>query len=100
MEQYLNLRKERLASMDMLKGFAIFMVIAGHTIQYLISGDYCDKSAYRVIYSFHMPLFMAISGFFSYRNSTGGGGVNTCISTNCKASLGFVNSSSCICFLS
>lgn len=60
--------------MDMLKGFAIFMVIAGHTIQYLISGDYCDKSAYRVIYSFHMPLFMAISGFFSYTNSIGGGG--------------------------
>lgn len=51
--------------MDMLKGFAIFMVIVGHAVQYLVSGDYWDKGVYRVIYSFHMPLFMAISGFFA-----------------------------------
>lgn len=55
----------RLASMDMLKGFAIIMVIAGHAVQYLISGHYYDKEVYRLIYSFHMPLFMAITGFFA-----------------------------------
>lgn len=60
----------RLASMDMLKGFAIIMVIAGHAVQYLISGHYYDKEVYRLIYSFHMPLFMAITGFFA----SGGGG--------------------------
>lgn len=51
---------KRLVSMDMLKGFAIFMVIVGHAVQYLVSGDYWDKGVYRVIYSFHMPLFMTI----------------------------------------
>lgn len=59
----------RLASMDMLKGFAIILVIAGHAVQYLISGHYYDKEVYRLIYSFHMPLFMAITGFFA----SGGG---------------------------
>lgn len=59
----------RLASMDMLKGFAIIMVIAGHAVQYLISGHYYDKEVYLLIYSFHMPLFMAITGFFA----SGGG---------------------------
>ena len=53
----------------MLKGFAIIMVIAGHAVQYLISGHYYDKEVYRLIYSFHMPLFMAITGFFA----SGGG---------------------------
>lgn len=64
----------RLASMDMLKGFAIIMVIAGHAVQYLISGHYYDKEVYRLIYSFHMPLFMAITGFFA-----SGGGWQVCI---------------------
>ena len=54
--------------MDMLKGFAIIMVIAGHAVQYLISGHYYDKEVYRLIYSFHMPLFMAITGFFASGN--------------------------------
>lgn len=66
----MSTKSGRLASLDMLKGFAIFMVIAGHAVQYLISGDYYDKAVYRVIYSFHMPLFMAITGFLI-------GGVNT-----------------------
>ena len=66
----------RLASMDMLKGFAIIMVIAGHAVQYLISGHYYDKEVYRLIYSFHMPLFMAITGFFA----SGGGGICQAIS--------------------
>lgn len=34
---------KRLVSMDMLKGFAIFMVIVGHAVQYLVSGDYWTK---------------------------------------------------------
>lgn len=56
--------KQRMVSFDMLKGFAIFMVVVGHVIQYLISGNIEDKIGYRLIYSFHMPLFMAITGFF------------------------------------
>ena len=54
----------RIQSMDALKFFAIFLVIWGHSIQYLVPGNFCDKPLYRIIYSFHMPLFIAISGFF------------------------------------
>ena len=44
---------------------AIFFVIWGHCIQYLSSSYHADEPIYRTIYSFHMPLFMMISGFFS-----------------------------------
>jgi len=50
--------------MDALKLFAIFFVIWGHCVQYLVSSDFKDEPLYRIIYSFHMPLFMTISGFF------------------------------------
>jgi len=50
--------------MDALKCFAIFLVLAGHCIQYLLSSEYADEPGYRLIYSFHMPLFMMIVGFF------------------------------------
>ena len=50
---------------DALKFFAIFLVLWGHAIQYLVSTEYYDEPVYRIIYSFHMPLFMAIVGYFS-----------------------------------
>lgn len=50
---------------DALKLFAIFLVLWGHAIQYLSSTAYYDQPVYRYIYSFHMPLFMAIAGYFS-----------------------------------
>lgn len=56
--------RKRLQSMDLLKFLAIFLVLWGHTEQYLLSGDYAERAVYRHIYSFHMPLFMMISGFF------------------------------------
>ena len=56
----------RLAYFDALKLFAIYLVIWGHCINwyYLGHGEY--DVIYRIIYSFHMPLFMMISGYFSY----------------------------------
>lgn len=57
-------RKQRLQSMDLLKFLAIFLVLWGHSEQYLLSCDYSERAVYRHIYSFHMPLFMMISGFF------------------------------------
>lgn len=41
------------------------MVILGHCIQHLLSTDYVDEIGYVMIYSFHMPLFMMISGYFA-----------------------------------
>lgn len=54
----------RIKYMDALKFFAIFMVLWGHCTQHLLSSVYYTEPIYQVIYSFHMPLFMAISGFF------------------------------------
>lgn len=50
---------------DLLKFFAIFLVLWGHAIQHLHPSSYADNSMYRFIYSFHMPLFMMIVGYFS-----------------------------------
>lgn len=58
-------RKDRLKSFDLLKFFAIFLVLWGHSIQYFLSSIYYEEPVYRFIYSFHMPLFMMISGYFS-----------------------------------
>ena len=54
---------------DSLKGLCIFLVIFGHCLQYgsgavfLSDGEYWDNLGMKFIYSFHMPLFMAISGY-------------------------------------
>ena len=59
------LKKTRIKAFDFLKFFAIFLVIWGHAIQYFLSSDYSDELVFRIIYSFHMPLFMMVSGYFS-----------------------------------
>lgn len=51
--------------MDILKLFAIFLVIYGHAIQHLLSSPAVEHPMFRLLHSFHMPLFMAISGFFA-----------------------------------
>lgn len=56
----------RLNFVDNLKAFAILLVFIGHSIQYLgckWGGQY-NCFVFNLIYSFHMPLFMALSGFF------------------------------------
>jgi len=46
------------------------LVIIGHAIQCVL-GDGCfDNHIWNMIYSFHMPAFMAVSGWFAYRQST------------------------------
>ena len=58
--------KQRLYYLDALKGILIILVILGHSIQYKIM-DYQHDVLFRVIYSFHMPLFFLISGFLTYK---------------------------------
>lgn len=49
---------------DYLKGVAIFIVVWAHAIQYLNKQHgFTDNWVYLLIYSFHMPLFMTISGY-------------------------------------
>jgi len=53
---------ERDLFFDAMKGFGILLVIMGHALQQ--SGpDFEDNFAFRLIYSFHMPLFFFVSGY-------------------------------------
>lgn len=57
--------KERVTYIDNLKAFAIICVILGHALQYLAGNDPERLISFNLIYTFHMPLFMMISGFFA-----------------------------------
>lgn len=50
---------------DNVRGFAIYLVVLGHCIQYASHEGYnfAENSLFQLIYSFHMPLFMLISGY-------------------------------------
>ena len=54
---------------DFVKGIAMLLVLVGHAIQYcsgseyFLRGEYYDNPLFRFIYTFHMPLFMAVSGY-------------------------------------
>lgn len=58
--------KLRLHYIDNLKGFLILLVVLGHCIQNT-DADFDHNIVFRYIYSFHMPLFMCVSGFVSYK---------------------------------
>lgn len=78
-------KKTRNITVDVIKCFAIILVLLGHSIQY---GPGTDSSGiadavYRFIYSFHMPLFIMISGWlfaFSAKSRTW----TDCIKTRAK----------------
>jgi len=74
--------KERIGYFDLLKGIGILLVVWGHCIQYgnggefLVEDAYFDNGLFQFIYSFHMPLFMFVSGylfFFSLQRHSAGG---------------------------
>ena len=58
---------------DVLRGFAIMLVILGHAVakeNIVTSGNVFCNTLYNYIYSFHMPLFFVISGFvFSVKDN-------------------------------
>lgn len=58
--------KDRIQYFDAVKLLAICLVLYGHCEQHFLSGHPYDSPIYIYIYSFHMPLFMLISGFFSH----------------------------------
>lgn len=59
----------RLKNIDALKGFIIILVVLGHVLNgYLYGGFSPDDnrlfwSAYNIIYVFHMPMMMTVSGY-------------------------------------
>ena len=65
-------------TLDLAKGLLITLVVFGHAIQYswgpeyTLSRDFFLNIVFRAIYSFHMPLFMTISGYFFYNSNKKG----------------------------
>lgn len=61
--------KERDLTLDLAKGILIILVVLGHAVQYSYGIEYSqsdlyfDNPVFRIIYSFHMPMFMLISGY-------------------------------------
>ena len=63
---------KRLIWADSLKGWLILLVILGHSMQGVL-GDSCqDNHLWNIIYSFHIPAFMALSGFLAFRPEASG----------------------------
>ena len=52
---------KRIYKFDNLKAILIFLVVFGHFLE-LVEGH---KLLYLTIYSFHMPLFLFLSGYFA-----------------------------------
>ena len=64
------MEKKRLLWADVSKGYLIILVVLGHVIQSFENATYEDNLLWKIIYSFHMPAFFAISGFFAYKNKS------------------------------
>ena len=66
--------KERNTYIDIVKAILIILVIIGHSIQYGSGSNFIKKELFfnnylfKFIYSFHMPLFIMISGYLSYNS--------------------------------
>ena len=60
---------QRNNTLDLYKGLAITLVLIGHAIQATCNTlglDCFDNIVFKTIYTFHMPLFMLISGYLFY----------------------------------
>lgn len=55
--------KARDYGIDWLKAFAIVLMVLGHAIQYSLVSNFDSNIIFRLIYSFHMPLFIFVSGY-------------------------------------
>lgn len=58
--------KNRDAFADFCKGLLIIFVVFGHLCQFIYPGDVFQHQAVKLISMFFMPLFIAISGYYTY----------------------------------
>ena len=67
------MRKARNQVIDATRAVAVVLMIVGHCIQYGSGREYLDSNAFfddavfKYIYSFHMPLFAAVSGYCFFK---------------------------------
>ena len=57
---------ERNSQIDALKGFAIILIILGHTIFFIDQSNADKNLIFKLVYTFHVPLFFFISGYLVY----------------------------------
>ncbi len=57
------MKTNRVAIVDQLKGLAIILVVIGHFLVVSFPNNYEAIPVFRFCYSFHMPLFVVMSGF-------------------------------------
>lgn len=55
----------RVEYIDLIKGIAIYLVVIGHVIERVYDINYLNSPLVNVLYCFHMPLFMFVSGFLA-----------------------------------
>lgn len=90
--------KQRLLIIDCMQGIAMILVIVGHHLFPIMPKWYHQLHYY--IYTFHMPLFVFISGFlirYSYHGVKGMNGYNQYISKKIKKFLPAYLAVGCIC---
>ena len=66
--------KERIHWLDLAKGIAIILVVIGHVVSSyheagLFKNNVLFNFSHQLVYSFHMALFMMVSGFFASRGN-------------------------------
>lgn len=61
------MEKQRDLSFDFIKGVLIFLVVFGHCLNELHT-EHTQGTVDLLINSFHMPLFMFVSGWFAWRS--------------------------------
>lgn len=72
MSENLAKQTDRYFCIDAVKAIAIVLVVFGHCLQYGSGAYFSENSlffqnpAFKAIYSFHMPLFFAISGYLFF----------------------------------
>lgn len=62
------MKTSRDESIDFIKGLLIIFVVYGHSMQFLLysqSSDFWSDPFFKAIYMFHMPAFIAISGYLA-----------------------------------
>ena len=59
-----NNQKGRIPYLDFLKFFAISSVLLGHSVEQTTGNDFWDNPIWAFIYTYHMPLFMMLCGYF------------------------------------
>ena len=59
---------ERDAKIDNLKAFLIFTVVFGHSLEFLCGTDGAYGAIRAIIYAFHMPTFVFLSGYLSKKS--------------------------------